>query len=68
MGFPMNFWLFHQFLFKVTSVLKFCKRCFTKKTFRSIFASKDGVVCAKKIHRLGPMDLNIYILEGNPRL
>jgi hypothetical protein len=26
------------------------------------------MLCAKKIHRLGPMDLKIYTLAKNPRL
>ncbi len=37
-------------------------------TFRSIFVSQDGVLCAKEIHRLGPIDLKIYSLERNQRL
>jgi hypothetical protein len=32
----------------------------------SIFESKDGVLCAKEIHRLGPMDLKIYTLAKKP--
>ncbi len=40
----------------------------SKATFGSIFVSLDGVLCAKEIHRLGPMDFKIYILAKNPRL
>jgi hypothetical protein len=32
----------------------------------SIFELKDGVLCTKEIHRLGPMDFQIYTLAKNP--
>ncbi len=40
----------------------------SKTNFRSIFVSKDGVLCAKEIQRLSPTDLKLYSLERNPRL
>jgi hypothetical protein len=56
-----------MFCFKLLLILNFTNAVLSKKTFRSIFASMDGVVSAKKIHRLGLMDFKIYSLEGNPR-
>jgi hypothetical protein len=51
--------------FPITN-LRFYKRCFIKDNLQKHFCIVDGVLCAKKIHRLGPMDLNIYSLERNP--
>ncbi len=70
MDFSMDFWLFClcfiNVLFKVITNLKFCKRCFVT----SIVVYLEGDLCAKEIHRLGPMDLKIcsYSLEKNPLL
>jgi hypothetical protein len=53
-------------LFKVITNFKFYT-VLSKKTFESISVLKDGVLCAKEIHRLGPMDLKIYTLAKNLR-
>ncbi len=71
-GFHIDFWLFWMFfinvLFKAITNRKFYK-LLSKTTFKSIFVSKDGVfLCAKEIHRLGPMDLKIYSPDRNPQL
>jgi hypothetical protein len=68
----MDFWLFSicfvNFLFKVISNFKFYKQCFIKEDLWKHICLKDGVLCDKEIHRLGPMDLKIYTLAKNPRL
>jgi hypothetical protein len=39
--------------------LNFTNIVLLKTTLSSIFVSQDGVLCAKEIHSLGPMDLNL---------
>jgi hypothetical protein len=57
-----------MFCTKLLLILTFTNAVLSKMTFRSIFVSYDGDLCAKEIHRLGPMDLKIFSLERNPRL
>jgi hypothetical protein len=49
-------------------LLKFYKRCFFKEDLQKHFVSWDGVLWAKEIHRLDPIDLKINSLVRNPRL
>jgi hypothetical protein len=69
--FAMDFWLFSicfiNVLFKVITNFKLCKQCCIKEDLWKHIC-KDGVLCAKEIHRLGPMDLKICTLAKNPRL
>jgi len=61
-----DFWSAELFpeIFKILAVLNVFHQCFVWINF----VSKDGVLCTKEIHRLGPMDLNIYSLERKTRL
>ncbi len=52
---------------KVLLILNFTNAVLSKTTFGSIFVSQNGVLCAKGILRLGPMDLKIHSLERNPK-
>jgi hypothetical protein len=61
-------WIFGCFQFvssmfcsKLLLFLNFTNSALSKKTLEAYFI-KDGVLCAKEIHRLGPMDLKIYTL------
>ncbi len=57
-----------RFYFKLLLILNLTNAVLSKTTFRSIFVLQDDVLCAKEIHRLGPVDLKIYTLAKNPRL
>ncbi len=52
-----------MFCLKLLLILNLTNAVLLKK---SIFESYDGVLCAKEIHRLGPMDLKIYNLAKKP--
>jgi hypothetical protein len=56
-----------MFFYKLLLILNFTKAVSSKTIFRSIFVY-DGVLCAKEIHMLGPMDIKIYSLERKPQL
>ncbi len=72
MNFRMEFWMFWMcfinVLFNVINNLKFTNAVLSKMTCRNIYVSWDGALCAKEMHRLGPMGLKIYSLERNPWL
>ncbi len=58
--------LFRRCFFKVIANFKFVNTVLSITTFGSIFVSQDGALCAKEIHRLGPMDLEICTLAKKP--
>ena len=49
-----------MFCFKLLLILNFTNAVISKTIFGSIFLSQDGILCAKEIHRIGPMDLKTY--------
>ncbi len=58
--------VFQQCFFKnLLLILNFTKAVLSKTIFRSIFVSYDGVLCAKEIQRLGPMDLKSIASKEN---
>jgi hypothetical protein len=62
MDFPMD--CFESvFCSKLLLFLNLTNAVLSKPTFGSIFVSKNGVLCAKEIHRLGTLDLKIYYLS-----
>ncbi len=57
------------FCLKLLQIFNFTKCGYVKDDLQKHFCIKgDGVLCAKEIQRLDPMDLKIYSLERNPRL
>jgi hypothetical protein len=52
MDFPMDFWLFWM--------------CYINVLFKTITNLVDGVLCAKEIHGLSPLELKSCSLERKP--
>ncbi len=56
-----------MFCLRLLLILNLTNTVLSKTSFGSIFVSLDGVLCAKEIHRLGPMDFKIHTLPKNLR-